>query len=81
LQTPLASGRSASTGQQLPSRDGSAQETQGPSQATLQQTLSTQKPDRQPSLLVHLAPFKAFPQLPLPSQVCPSMHWVLAVHF
>ena len=51
-------------GQQVPSRPGSAHETQPPAQATLQQTPSAQKPDAQSLALVQTAPDGLGPQLP-----------------
>jgi hypothetical protein len=81
VQSPFGSGRSASMGQQLPSREGNAQETQGPWHATLQQTLLAQNPDRQSSLVAHLDPFSTLPHRPLLSQAWVPTHWLLDVHF
>jgi hypothetical protein len=51
------------------------QETQAPWQAELQQTPSTQKPEKQSALLVQVEPLMRLPQLPLESQVWPATHW------
>ena len=52
-------------GQQVPSRPGSAHETQPPEHATLQHTPSAQNPDAQSAPALHVAPFIFLPQLPL----------------
>jgi hypothetical protein len=78
--TPLGSGAPGSTGQQVPSRLGSAHDTHGPSQATLQQIPSAQKPLTQSEPCSHLDPFMRRPQLPI-SHWCPLTHWVLEVQW
>jgi hypothetical protein len=78
---PFGSGTSGSIGQQVPSRDGNPQETHGPWQAMLQQTLLAQNPDRQSELTAHLPPFSSFPQLPAESHACPLTHWPGELHF
>lgn len=55
------------------------QETHCPWQAELQQTLSAQKPESHWASVVHAAPGRSRPQLPVWSQRCPS-HWVLELH-
>ncbi len=68
-----------STGVQVPRRAGSLQETHCPWQAELQQTLSAQKPELQSVFVLHAAPGKRLPQLPVASQACAS-HWLLEEH-
>jgi hypothetical protein len=80
-QTPFGSATPGSIGQHAPSRDGNTQETHGPWQAMLQQTLLAQNPDRQSALAVQAPPLRRFPQLPAASQACPSTHWPFALHF
>ena len=59
----------------MPTRPGRLHDTQPPLQATLQQTLSAQKPEPQSSFVAQVAPFIFLPQLPL-LHVCPPAHWV-----
>ena len=80
-QTPFGSATPGSIGQHIPSREGNTQETHGPWQATLQQTLLAQKPDQQSALVAHGPPFRRLPQLPEASHACPSTHWLGEVHF
>jgi hypothetical protein len=47
----------------VPPRPGSAQDTQPPSHATLQQTESAQNPEAHSSPVAHFAPFIFLPQL------------------
>ena len=64
LQMPRGSGRSASMGQQVPSRPIKLQLRHGPWQATLQQTPSAQKFEAHWSLRWQIAPIISRPQLP-----------------
>jgi hypothetical protein len=77
-QMPFGSAVPSLTGQQVPSRLFSAHDTHGPSQATLQQTPSAQKPLTQSSFCWHLAPFMRRPQL-FPSHCRPLTHCALDV--
>jgi hypothetical protein len=74
-QRPRGSGAVESTGQHVPTRLGSAHETQPPSQATLQHTESAQKPEAHSSPVAHFAPFIFLPQL-LATHWRPSTHWL-----
>ena len=74
LHIARGSGAPSSTGQQVPTRPGAAHETQPPSQVTLQQTESAQKPDAHSVPAAHFAPFIFLPQLWL-SHWCPVTHW------
>ena len=75
LQAARGSGAPSSVGQHVPSRPGSAHETQPPPHATLQQTPSAQKPEAQSALAVHVAPFIFLPQLAA-THCWPLTHWV-----
>jgi hypothetical protein len=59
----------------VPRRPGSAQLTQPPPHATLQQTPSAQNPDAQSALAVQVAPFIFLPQLAA-TQAWPITHWL-----
>jgi hypothetical protein len=63
-------------GQHVPPRPGRAQDTQPPSHATLQQTVSAQNPEAHSSPVPHFAPFIFLPQLRF-THCCPLTHWVL----
>ncbi len=64
VQMPLGSGSPASTGKQLPCRMGRSHFTHAPLHATLQHTLSAQKPDAHSVSFSQCAPFIFLPQLP-----------------
>jgi hypothetical protein len=79
LHWPRGSGTPWSTAQHVPMRPGSAHATQPPWQATLQQTLSAQKPEAHSELTEHVAPFIFLPQL-LATHCCPATHWLDCEH-
>jgi hypothetical protein len=62
--TPRGSGSPSGIFVHMPGATGMAHERQPPSQASLQQTPSTQKPDRHMLPTVQLAPSSLRPQLP-----------------
>jgi hypothetical protein len=78
-QTPCGSGPPASAGQQVPRRPCWLQLTQGPLQATLQQTPSVQKPDLHSLFAAHTAPPGLSPQLPF-AQTTPVAQSALDRH-
>jgi hypothetical protein len=74
LQSRWGSAPPALTGQQVPRRDGSVQETQAPLHALLQQTLSAQNPERHSLSIWQKAPPFRLPQLPIASHPWPLTH-------
>ena len=79
--SPLQSGSARLTAmyEQWPTEPVSPQDTHAPLQAMLQQTWSTQKPDRHPSLLSQSAPLMLLPH-ELETHSCPDEHWTLVAH-
>jgi hypothetical protein len=73
LQMPRGSAAPGSIGQHVPRRSDWLQVTQPPWQATLQHTLSAQKPEAQSSEVSHAAPFMRLPQLAA-VHCCPVAH-------
>ena len=69
----------AATVVHVPRADCNAQLRHAPSQATLQHTPSTQKPDAQSAAFVHAPPFVSRPQLWL-AQAMPGAQSALVVH-
>ena len=63
VQIARGSGAAGSTGQQVPVRPASAQDTQPPSQATLQHKPSAQNVEAHSTPVAHFAPFSFLPQL------------------